>query len=169
MSWKSQQEWPLAPYQERAREAPAPGAALHVDVPREDKLADIPCNTERPDSKFRISYGRRGGHKLSCTLIAISLTTTAHLDVLHLSASCAVCLICCACTEVRTRNAVNLDRPGFILTISSPVFDRTAITDGLWHINYLSLTCELWEGSLYPAGGTAERIPSALFSNTLQE
>lgn len=102
-------------------------------------------------------------------LIAISLTATAHLDVPSLLASPATCVICCSRAKVCAGNAVNWDHPGFTLTISSPAFDRMAITDGLWHINYLSLTCELWEGSLYPAGGTAERIPSALSSNMLQE
>lgn len=102
-------------------------------------------------------------------LIAISLANAAHLDVLSLSASPAMCMICRVCAKVCTCNAVNLNRPGSILTVSSPAFDRTAITDGWWHTKYLSLTCKLREGSLHPAGGTAWRIPSALSSNMLLE
>lgn len=112
--------------------------------------------------------GHHAGHKRACFLTTVSFKT-AWLDMLGLSASPARCVISCTCTNLHTCSAAAQDPPGFLGTTSCPVVGTAAVTDGWWHINYLSVTQELWEGSLHPAGGTAERIPSARPSNTPQE
>jgi len=106
-------------------------------------------------------YDRGAGHKFACTLVAISCTAVAHLD----TPICPLHLQVCDLPRVQT-----LSRACLVCRHDLwAVVGTSAVTDGWWHINYLSLTWELWEGSLHAAGGTAERIPSALPSNALQE